>query len=66
MKNLNLLLMFQVAGQNPEIKGATRIKVGEQGLMVYGQDGVAERIEIGQLLSFSIQPITATPLIFAA
>ena len=67
MQNINLVLTFELADQTaPQIRGASRIKVGAQGLMVYDQDGVGERIDVGQLRSFNIQSISTTPLVYAA
>lgn len=61
MHDLNLVLKFRLAGENQfQIKAASRIKVdGRGGLMFYDvQSGKAQRIEVGQLQSFSLQCVT--------
>jgi len=63
MHDLNLVLRFRLAGENQlQIKGASRIKVdGRGGLMFYDvKSGKAERIEVGQLQSFSLQSVNPT------
>jgi hypothetical protein len=68
MHDLHLVLKFRLAGDNQfQTRGASRIKVdGRGGLMFYDvQRGRTERIEVGQLQSFTLLPMNpvrgATP-----
>jgi len=59
MNDLNLMIRFRLTGQDEfQMKGASRMKMdGRGGLILYdAQSGKAERIEIGQLQSFILQP----------
>lgn len=66
MHDLNLVLKFQLAGENHyQIRGASRIKVDGRGLMFYDvQSGAAEKIDVAQLQSFSLVS-TETPSSFS-
>jgi len=56
-EDVNLFLSFKLAGQSKSsVRGAARIKIdGRGGLTVYSaESGLAERIDLAELQSFSI------------
>jgi hypothetical protein len=61
MNDIKLLLKFEIAGDSRlHVKRATRIKVdGRGGLVLYSSlPGATETINLSQLQSFCIQPLT--------
>lgn len=56
MRDWNLVLKFQLSGENQQVRGASRIKVdGRGGLMFYDvHSETAERIDLGRLQSLSL------------
>ena len=69
MKDLNLVLMFRLAGDGQmQVKGASRIKLdGRGGLMVYdSENGAAETYDLQKVQSFSIQPMKSVSYLPAA
>jgi len=59
MKNSNLVLKFKLAGDVEfRVRAAQRITVGNGGLTFHdAETGVREKIDLGRLTSFTIQPV---------
>ena len=59
MEHLNFVLQYKLASdQSLRVSGAARIKIdGRGGLIVYSQDGMAEKIMLSDLVAMSIQAV---------
>jgi hypothetical protein len=58
MENLNFVLKYKLASdRNFRAHAAARIKIdGRGGLIVYSENGMAEKITLSDLVAMSIQP----------
>jgi len=59
MDNLNFVLQFKRAGDpSLRVHGAARIKIdGRGGLIVYSENGAAEKLVLSELVDMSIRPV---------
>lgn len=59
MENLNFILQYKLASDRSfRAHGAARIKIdGQGGLIVYSENGMAEKIMLSDLVAMSIQPV---------
>lgn len=65
MTDLNLVLKFQLAGEDQfQVRGAARIKIDGSGMLLFYdvQSGATEKIQVDRLQSFSmlsVNPLTS-------